>query len=53
MKALIEEAAKNSTWGGARGSKKQRGMIDDANLDSIGAKIEAIMDKKLSKLILV
>jgi hypothetical protein len=27
-------------------------MIDTSNLDSIGAKIEAIMDKKLSKLIL-
>ena len=47
---MIEEVAKNITWGGARSSRQQRGMIDDTNLDSIGVKIEAMMDKKLSKL---
>jgi hypothetical protein len=47
---MIKEVAKNSTWGGARSSKQTRGMIDESNLDSIGAKIEAIMDKELSKL---
>ncbi|CAO2840803.1 unnamed protein product, partial [Amaranthus hypochondriacus] len=50
VKAMIEEVAKNSTWGGARGSKQQRGVMSGANLDSIGAKIEAMMDKKLSEL---
>ena len=49
MKAKIEEVAKNSSWGGVRSSGLPRGMIDTSNLDFIGAKIEAIMDKKLSE----
>ena len=46
VKAKIEKVAKNSSWGRARSSGLPRGMIDASNLDSIGAKIEAIMDKK-------
>ena len=50
VKAKIEEVVKNSSWGGARSSGLPRGIIDTNNLDSIRAKIEAIMDKKFSKL---
>ena len=50
MKAKIKEVAKNRSWGAVRSSGLPRRMIDTSNLDSIGAKIEAIMDKKLSKL---
>ena len=42
VKAKIREVAKNSSWGGARISGLPRGMIDARNLNSIGAKIEAM-----------
>lgn len=42
--------AKNNSREGARSSRLPRGMIDTSNLDSIGANIHAIMDKKLFKL---
>ena len=48
VKAMIKEVVKNSSWGRARSNGLPRGMIDMSNLDFIGAKIEAIMDKKLS-----
>ena len=53
VKVKIEEVAKNSFWGGAKSSGLPRGMIDTSNLDFIRAKIEVIMDKKLSKFKLV
>ncbi|XP_057548051.1 uncharacterized protein LOC130826485 [Amaranthus tricolor] len=53
VKAKIEEVSKNSAWGSARSKGLPRGMIDTTNLDTISAKIEAIIDKKLSKLSLV
>ena len=44
------EVAKNSAWGGLRNKGLPRGMIDTTNLGTIGAKIEVVIDKKLSKL---
>ena len=49
VKVKIIKVAKNSSWGEARRSRLPRGMIDTSDLDSIGAKIEAIMYKKLSR----
>ena len=49
VKAKIEEVAKNYSWGGARSKGLPRGIIDTSNLDTISAKIEVVIDKKLSK----
>ena len=50
VKAKIEKVEKNRSYGRVRGSGLPWGMIDASKIGTIGAKIEAIMDKKLSKL---
>ena len=49
VNAKMEHVIKNRVWRGTRSKSFPSGMIDTTNLDTISAKIEIVIDKRLYK----